>query len=337
MAVVVPLSGLSQSSPFFRWRLDVPGTPQAVAFSKDGKAFFIGNGDSSIREYDANTGALVRQVTGLPGPVGALAVSPDGQYLASSSFVFEGGSGPDHTIHLWHTADLSPVTVLSGHTSSVLDVDFSPDGQYLVSAGDDTTVRVWRVSDWTLSTTQIVGQFVSCMRARFIPGRQQIATVDFVGNLRLWSAPGLSPLGQLNTFRSSFLGAFAVSPDGNQALVSSFNGVSWVDLNNLTQVQTTTKIMQGYDAVFSSSGHTALIVGLPFTSTDPTLEVWNAVSKSLLVNLVLPDGFSTKIAMGCRRRPGVDGQFGMALESLGFGSGQAGLAQIPDFTSGVRK
>jgi WD40 repeat protein len=36
------------------------------------------------------------------------------------------------------------VAILKGHTSTVWSIAFSPDGNYLISASDDLTLRVWK-------------------------------------------------------------------------------------------------------------------------------------------------------------------------------------------------
>src|ERR1700690_4197851 len=43
--------------------------------------------------------------------------------------------------------------VLLGHSSAVGGVAFSPDGQFLASAGNDHIAKIWRVSDGTLVVT----------------------------------------------------------------------------------------------------------------------------------------------------------------------------------------
>lgn len=53
----------------------------------------------------------------------------------------------DLTIKLWDTSnDYNNVKTLHGHDHSVSSVKFTPDGDMLVSASRDKTIRVWEVA-----------------------------------------------------------------------------------------------------------------------------------------------------------------------------------------------
>ena len=54
--------------------------------------------------------------------------------------------GADGGVRLWDVQRGSQIgPPLAGHTQSVLDVKFSPDGTRLASASVDRTIRVWPV------------------------------------------------------------------------------------------------------------------------------------------------------------------------------------------------
>ncbi len=78
----------------------------------------------------------------------AVAFHPDGNILATA------GGDPeaeivDNTIRLWDISDPANVRVLvslGGHTGTVGSLAFSPDGDVLISASDDGSIRLWGVA-----------------------------------------------------------------------------------------------------------------------------------------------------------------------------------------------
>src|SRR5262249_11126369 len=78
---------------------------------------------------------------------------------------------------------------LEGHTGTCGKVDFSPDGQRLVSASFDKTVKVWDATTGQEALT-LYGHQDEVYKAVFTPDGQRIVSGSkYDGTLRIWAAP----------------------------------------------------------------------------------------------------------------------------------------------------
>ncbi len=107
-----------------------------LVFSLDGKTLAYAEG-LDIRLQDAGTGEEKMLLTGHKWGMQSMALSPDGDILASGS--------EDMTIRLWDMHTGEHKRTLSGHQHRVYSVAFSPDGKTLASGSDDNTIRLWDV------------------------------------------------------------------------------------------------------------------------------------------------------------------------------------------------
>ena len=81
--------------------------------------------------------------------INAVAWSPDGKYVVSSSNRVQKGVGRERVplravLHVWDAFTGEIVCTYPGHRDAVVTVAWSPDGQYIASGGWDHTVQVWR-------------------------------------------------------------------------------------------------------------------------------------------------------------------------------------------------
>jgi WD40 repeat protein len=87
--------------------------------------------------WDVATAKEVRRWPEHPRTVYAVAISPEGKWLATG--------GWDSAIKLWDLATGLQRTVFQGHTGLILALNFSADGKSIASCSKDRTVRVWDV------------------------------------------------------------------------------------------------------------------------------------------------------------------------------------------------
>jgi hypothetical protein len=115
------------------------GLVHSVAYAPDGRHVLSGSGDGSVRLWEAATGKEVRSFA---TPAHSVAFSPDGSRILT-------GTGPDK-VRLWDVASGKELASFAqdGHYGDWLGcVDFSPDGRYALSGGDDGTAHLWRLPD----------------------------------------------------------------------------------------------------------------------------------------------------------------------------------------------
>ena len=119
----------------------IEGKVNALRFSADGAMLFAAAGDAGIGgiayQWKTADGSLVHKYEGHKDALYALALSPDGQILATGSY--------DQKIKLWKVADGTEIKTLTGHNGGVYGLSFRPDGKVLASASADRTVKLWDV------------------------------------------------------------------------------------------------------------------------------------------------------------------------------------------------
>ena len=84
-------------------------------------------------------------------------------------------------------ASLSPLSTFIGHSRGINDVAWSPTSEYIATASDDKTCRLWNVT-----TAQAVVEFRGhsnfCFAVTFNPSSNLLATGSFDETLKLWDA-----------------------------------------------------------------------------------------------------------------------------------------------------
>ena len=159
-----------------------------MTFSPDGKNLFVGCGDGSVNQLSAADGWKSSQPLAAKheSPVIAMAISPDGRWLATASGegkIFDDITVPpgadDASIRLWNPLTGELVRVLGSRPPRVNALCFSPDGASLYSADMDGDLMTWGIPDGRVLQSQHVSDSgLSCIGIspdgkRFILGEPQ--------------------------------------------------------------------------------------------------------------------------------------------------------------------
>jgi WD40 repeat protein len=109
---------------------------RAVAFSPSGQLLAVGGDRANINVWDSSTGELRVQLAARPAKIRSLA------FLAEDELV---AGGTDNCVTVWSVSERTPIARFEGHTGTVAALAVNRASRTIVSAGYDTTLRVWRL------------------------------------------------------------------------------------------------------------------------------------------------------------------------------------------------
>jgi WD40 repeat protein len=141
-----------------------------------------------------------------PSPdITCLALNQDGSRLAIA--------GSNSIIHLWGIYKAaSPLPPIIGPAPQTRALSFCPDGEYLVAANGDYSIRAYRLSDGKM-VKSFEGHTALVRSLTFSPDGRTLFSASFDGTLRAWRFPQGSELKRINVGKSELFGV-AASPDG---------------------------------------------------------------------------------------------------------------------------
>ncbi len=260
---------------------DLAGAGKAIDFSPDGR-YLVSSGPMESREVMLwqLESPFYRVIGEHDAGVIALAISPDGQTLASA--------GSDRTLKLWqpHQDSTSEEngtllkSIPNAHRAPIIHLAFSPDGQVLSSSSFDNTVRLWQQNGTPLLTyrdpNNIAGQVA------FNPHNSMVASGGAAGTVNLWQRDG-QMIRTLTVETQGLINRLAWNPAGTQlALGGTDSAIHLINAETWAVEQTLAEHTGSiYDLAYSADG-----LLLASASDDHTVKLWNAQTGQLIRTLV---------------------------------------------------
>ncbi|MBZ0309473.1 MAG: hypothetical protein K8I82_25650, partial [Anaerolineae bacterium] len=181
-----------------------------LAFSPDGK--FLASSGENLLIWNFETRSLMKTIT-TGGYASSVAFSPDGQQMASTSYIVGGME-----VVLWDTGSWTEIRRLQIDLGVIPQVAFSPDGKWLATSGDHR-VQVWNMDDFSLQYESAYESSYA-LKIAFSPDSSLLAfsskglvhVIDFMSKEEMTT---LVTHGDIN--------ALAFSPDG--LWLASANGI----------------------------------------------------------------------------------------------------------------
>jgi WD40 repeat protein len=220
-----------------------------------------------------------------PAPIGTLAVSHDGKWLATA--------GTDFTIRLWDLTITKPTPIiLVGHKALISTLIFTPGDDRLISTSYDKTIMIWNLagSDPGYSSIVIQAHDSEITGAVLSPDGRQLATCSTDNTVRLWNLSSSNPAAQPISFtgHTKPIYAIAISPDGRW--LASASGDNTTRLWDLTASDPP-------QAVKILSAHTSIVFSVAFSPDSHWLVTGSQDRTARLWDLYLPDPTQNSIAL----------------------------------------
>ena len=258
-------------------------------FFAQGARLATSGGDSTVRIWDVATGTEILQLNGT-GRTATLAVSPDGQWIAT------GSAGNDAIV--WSAQTGEQVAVLAGHEAAVTALGFTPDGQTLATGDDLGRCRLWNhqadSDDWT-GSHWLRGHSRSITALVFVQQGNRLVTASGDNTCGQWDVASGQELTELVLTHPDWIADMAVSADGTRVLTSCDDGRLrlWAlgDARVLSEIEATGEVV--FTSVdLSPDGSRALAV----TAANGTVQMWNLETGDELI----PDGGTAWMEFGDR-------------------------------------
>ncbi|PHH49970.1 Vegetative incompatibility protein HET-E-1 [Ceratocystis fimbriata CBS 114723] len=304
----------------------------SVSFSNNGRRLASGSYDTTVRTWDATSGASLQTLEGHSDSVTSVSFSNDGRRLASGSYdttvrTWDATSGAclqtleghrrevtsvmfssdgwrlasgsiDNTVKIWEAKSGACLHTLEGHSQAVASVVFSNDGQRLATGSDDTTVKIWDVTSGACLQT-LEGHGWGVTSVVFSKDGQRLASGSHDTPVRTWDVTSGACLHTLEG-HSQAVTSVVFSNDGQRlATGSDDTTVKIWDVTSGACLQTLEGHHREVTSVMFSSDGRRLASG----STDNTVKIWDATSDAYLQTLEGHNKAAASVVSSIHRSP----------------------------------
>ena len=243
---------------------DHVGAVTGVAIFPDGRRVASVGVDGMVRVWTTDNGEIEFEQSSDNIPLHCVAISDSGRLIVAG--------GADGRLYFWDAVDRQRVAVRKCASKTIRSVDFTPEGEFVVCAGDDTRVNICRVDPWRRRNFKEHTSRISFVDVA--PDGSQVVTASWDQTCRLWRPDG-ELVSSFRVHGNDGIRAAVFSPDA--AMVAS---ASWDQTVKLWEPSTG-------DVVQTLEGHVGRVECVIFSNDgsllasggqDQTVRVWDVRS-----------------------------------------------------------
>ncbi len=141
---------------------------------------FVALSDGVVAVVDTEQLVVRRHIKASDQSARCLAVNPVERELAVGY--------SDHTVRLFDLETYALKRTLPAHTNSVFTLAYSPDFQYLLTAGRDAHLKVWHVEQNYVLYQDVVAHLFAINHLAYSPDNTLFATASMDKSIKIWDA-----------------------------------------------------------------------------------------------------------------------------------------------------
>ena len=161
---------------------------KGMCFSPNGKLLFTASDDKTLRIWDVENEILLKTYrgyidNGLVGSMATVAISPDGSQIAVAGIL--GKHHKDYgSIRLIDSNTGEIKNVILGHESSVVALEFTSNGKFLISGSNDGNIGIWNTS--SMEGGALSGHTSGVYGISISPDMTRLVSSDDAGIIMVW-------------------------------------------------------------------------------------------------------------------------------------------------------